>query len=415
MARRRSRKRRQKKTTIKKGLGEAIFFGLAFILALVAFFLNDYYGIQFRFSGSYIWLAAYFFAFGGYLFYLVQFILPLNWSQSWYQGLRLSLPYNFPILNHIASLFLSRPRAPAATEDAQESLSQGFLTHKAGVIPSHQALALISGSQYSRSAGPGFVRLNPSETVAQVVNLRRHMRRVNVKAMSSDGIPIELAITIIFQVKQEDLFEEPEVVYPYDTSAIFWVNYLENFETDQGGTTWSERIEHEIESLLVEELSRYSLDQLFQQDQNSAPSLTRVRARLQNKLTNAFLQYDISLLQVFLSKVELPDEIVEQRISVWQADRHKQVEQDAMKEVFIEEQRRDLAETVVQVEIIQRILDDIEAVRDSGGTDLADAVLISVAEAMKTAAADERVMSVLSEETEVELQQTISTIKLIGP
>jgi hypothetical protein len=233
--------------------------------------------------------------------------------------------------------------------------------------------------------------------------------------MSSDGIPIELAITIIFQVKQEDLFEEPEVVYPYDTSAIFWVNYLENFETDQGGTTWSERIEHEIESLLVEELSRYSLDQLFQQDQNSAPSLTRVRARLQNKLTNAFLQYDISLLQVFLSKVELPDEIVEQRISVWQADRHKQVEQDAMKEVFIEEQRRDLAETVVQVEIIQRILDDIEAVRDSGGTDLADAVLISVAEAMKTAAADERVMSVLSEETEVELQQTISTIKLIGP
>jgi GGDEF domain-containing protein len=60
-------------------------------------------------------------------------------------------------------------------------------------------------------------------------------------------------------------------------------------------------------------------------------------------------------------------------------------------------------------------LDDIEAVRDSGGTDLADAVLISVAEAMKTAAADERVMSVLSEETEMELQQTISTMRLIGP
>lgn len=399
---------------MKKGLGEAIFFGLAFILATAAFFLKDSYGVQFRFSGSYIWLAAYLFAFSGYLFYLVQFILPLNWTDSWYQGLRLSLPYNFPILNQIAGLFVPRPRAPAATEQAQGSLSQGFLTHKAGIIPSHQALALISGSSYSRSAGPGFVRLQPSETVAQVVNLRRHLRRICVKAMSSDGIPIELDITVIFQVKQEDSFDEPGIVYPYDTGAIFWVNYLENFESDQGVSTWTERIEHETESLLVEELSRYSLDQLFQPDQTSAQSLTRVRARLQNRLTNAFVRYDITILQVFVSKVELPEEIVDQRIIVWQADWHKQAEQEAMEEEFVEELHHELAEKVVQVEIIQRILDDIEAIRDRGGTDLADAVLISVAEAIKTVTADERVMSVLPEETEMEILQTISTIRLIG-
>lgn len=415
MARRRSRKRRQKRATTKKGLGEAIFFGIAIILAVVAFFLKDYVGVQFRFSGSYIWLAAYIFAFVGYLFYIVQFILPLNWSASWYQGLRLSLPFNFPILNQIVGLFLSRSRAPAATEDAQELLSQGFLTHKAGIFPSHQALALVSGSRYSRSAGPGFVRLHPSETVAQVVDLRRHMRRVNVKAMSSDGIPMELAITVVFQVKQEDLFDEPGVIYPYDTSAIFWVNYLENFESDQGGTTWSERIERETASLLVEELSRYSLDQLFQQGRDAAPSLTKVRARLQNKLTNAFLRYDIAILQVFLSKVEIPDEIVDQRISVWQADWQKQAELEVIREAKIEEERLELAGTGVQVEIIQRILDDIEAVRDRGGADLADAVLISVAEAMKTAGTDERVMSVLPEETEIELRQTLSSMRLIGP
>jgi hypothetical protein len=215
-------------------------------------------------------------------------------------------------------------------------------------------------------------------------------------------------------VKQEDAFEEPGVIYPYDTSAIFWVNYLENFESDQGGTTWSERIERETESLLVEELSRYSLDQLFQPGRDSAPSLTRVRARLQNKLTNAFLRYDITIQQVFLSKVELPDEIVDQRISVWQAEWQKQAEQEVIREVKIEEQRLELAETGVQVEIVQRILDDIEAVRDRGGADLADAVLISVAEAMKTAGTDERVLSALPEETQNELRQTISSMRLIG-
>lgn len=409
MARKKSRKKVRKNQMKKRGLGEAIFFGLALMLALIAFFLKDFYGVQFRFSGSYIWLAAYFFGFVGYLFYLVQFILPLDWKLSWYEGLRLSLPYNFPLLKEVVGLFLMRSQAVAATEEAKSAISPGFQTYKAGLIPSHQAFAVIKGSEYSRPAGPGYVRLHPSETVVKVVNLRRHMRRVQVKAMTSDGIPIETIISVVFQVRQEEPPLEPDLAFPYDHGAIFWVNYLENFKSDQGVTTWSERIERETDSLLVDELSRYSLDQLFEQGQRIVPSLTKVRARLKSRLIDAFDRYGVTILQVLLSKVVLPDEVVSQRIDIWQAGWKSRTELEEAVEAIALPPGSDLA----KVEIIQGVLDDIDAVRERGGAELADAVLVGMAEVMMMAATDELVSSSLPPDTLISLHQILSRIQ--GP
>ncbi len=250
MARRRKRKGSQKQKSTKRGLGEAIFFGLALLLGITPFFLKDFYGVQFRFAGTYIWLAAYIFGFFGYLFYLVQFILPVAWNNSWYEGLRLSIPFNFPLLSQFSSIFLMRNQAPAATERSKDEISPGFLTHKAGMIPSHLAFAVNSGSAYSRAVGPGLVRLSPSETVTRVVDLRRHMRRIIVEAMSSDGIPIEATITVIFHVKHDSQLPEDDFPYPYDHEAIFSINNLESIKSDQEIIAWPERIERTAYNLL---------------------------------------------------------------------------------------------------------------------------------------------------------------------
>ena len=99
-------------------------------------------------------------------------------------------------------------------------------------------------------------------------------------------------------------------------------------------TTWSERIERETDSLLVDELSRYSLDQLFEQGQRIVPSLTKVRARLKSRLIDAFDRYGVTILQVLLSKVVLPDEVVSQRIDVWQAGWQSRTELEEMAEAI---------------------------------------------------------------------------------
>jgi hypothetical protein len=106
MARKRRTRRAKKKQIKKSGLGEAWFFGIAGLLGLIVFFLEDSAGVQYRWVGVYIWLAALVFGFIFYLFYLLQFVLPLDWRESWFEGLRLALPYNFPTLGALVGLVL---------------------------------------------------------------------------------------------------------------------------------------------------------------------------------------------------------------------------------------------------------------------------------------------------------------------
>ena len=413
MARRRKRKGSQKQKSTKRGLGEAIFFGVALILGTIPFFLKDFYGVQFRFAGTYIWLAAYIFGFLGYLFYLVQFLLPLSWNSSWYEGLRLSVPFNFPVLSQFSSIFLMRRQAPAATERSKDEVSPGFLIHKAGMVPSHLAFAVNTGSAYSRAVGPGFVRLSPSETVSRVVDLRRHMRRIVVEAMSSDGIPIEVTTTVIFFVKHDSQPSEDDFPFPYDHEAIFLINNLESIKSDQGVIAWPERIERTAFKLLVDELSRYSLDQLFQGGQNVVPSLSRVRARLKRRLSKEFDKYGVFISNVMLSKIELPEDVMDQKIHLWEANWQSGLEDEEAAELLAPESVVEEVAIEAHAAVVQNILDDFEAVRDQGGAELADAILISVSEAMKTVASDDQALASLPPETSARLRRVFDPGRLL--
>ncbi len=392
-----AKRRRPKKKSTRARLGEPIFFGLACLFAIIAFYLKDFYGIQFRWIGSYVWLAAYFFGFTGYLFYLVQFILPLDWKSSWYEGLILAIPYNFPILDRLARTFL-RPRAPAATQQARSKLVQGFLVNRAGVLPSQQALAVITGSQYSQAAGPGYVRLRSSESVAQVIDLRRHMGRERVKAMTSDGIPLETVLTVLFQVRQEDPPIDPAMAYPYDRSAIFRVNYLESFSSEEGDSSWNSRVVRRASSLLIEELSRYTLDELFQHSENAIPPLTKAISRLHKQLVEFFQTYGVTIIQISLGKIVLPEEVVDQRIGDWQARWSKRIglEENDIKTIISLPTSLDRLKT--RDTFIQEILNGIEAARLRGDNELADTVIEQIYGSLMTAATDESVRALLSKD-----------------
>jgi regulator of protease activity HflC (stomatin/prohibitin superfamily) len=306
-----------------------------------------------------------------------------------------------------------RNQAPAATERSKDEISPGFLTHKAGMIPSHLAFAVNSGSAYSRAVGPGLVRLSPSETVTRVVDLRRHMRRIIVEAMSSDGIPIEATITVIFHVKHDSQLPEDDFPYPYDHEAIFSINNLESIKSDQEIIAWPERIERTAYNLFVDELARYSLDQLFQGSESIVPSLSRVRARLQRRLSKEFDNYGVSITDVLLSKIELPEDVVDQRINLWEANWQSSVEVEEVRELTAPESVVEEVSIEAHAAVIQNILDDFEAVRDQGGAELADAILISVSEAMKTVASDDQALSTLPPDTSVRLRRVFDPGRLL--
>jgi hypothetical protein len=398
MARKRRTRRAKKKQIKKSGLGEAWFFGIAGLLGLIVFFLKDSVGVQYRWVGVYIWLAALVFGFIFYLFYLLQFVLPLDWRESWFEGLRLSLPYNFPILSAFVGLVLGGGRAPAASTKASTSLSAGFLEHRSGIIRSNFVLAFTSGPEFSRAIGPGYVRLGNRETVTQVIDLRIHHRRIPVKAMTRDGIPLEGSVSIIFQVKQVPATSFPSLPYPYDPGSIFWVNYLDNFRTNHGLLSWNEHIAPQAASTLIAELSRFTLDQLFAQSNSGRSLMEELMLEIQDRLTDEYDRFGIMIMRVSIGQFKLADDIMEQRLQNWQNEWEGRAKLRLKTPDPIASERSRLAEARAQIQLIRSVIESIETMHRSSDTELAEVVHSRLIDAVDSSMAKDEVKKLLSDQ-----------------
>jgi len=239
--------------------------------------------------------------------------------------------------------------------------------------------------------------------VTQVVDLRRQMRRERVKAMTSDAIPLETVITVIFQVKHEDPPLEPEMPYPYERGAIFWVNYLESFRSEQGTIHWGERIARQASSYLVDELSNYSLNELFQQTP-AIPSLVKAKTNVQNRLVTEFNRYDITIHQISLGKIELPQEVINQRIEDWQARWHSRIQlEEAMVEAASRSEPGSDRTTLLE-EQLHGVITGIEDALQDGDIDLANTVIEHTYFALKAVAGEDDVRALLPGDTIVALR-----------
>ncbi len=143
------------------------------------------------------------------------------------------------------------------------------------------------------------------------------------------------------------------------------------------------------------------------------PSLSRVRARLQRRLSKEFDNYGVFITDVLLSKIELPEDVVDQRINLWEANWQSSVEVEEVRELTAPESVVEEVSIEAHAAVIQNILDDFEAVRDQGGAELADAILISVSEAMKTVASDDQALSTLPADTSVRLRRVFDPGRLL--
>ncbi len=398
MAKKRRTKRAKKKHLKRSGLGEAWFFGLAGLLGLIVYFLQDSLGVQYRWAGVYIWLATLVFGFSFYLFYLLQFVLPLDWRESWFEGLRLALPYNFPLLSAIVGRVLGGGRTPAASAKASDSLSPGFSLHRSGIIRSNFVLALTSGPKFSRAIGPGYVRLGNSETVVQVIDLRKHHSSVPVKAMTRDGIPLEGMVSIVFQVKQVPATDSVSLPYPYDPGSIFWVDYLDNFRSNHGLLHWNERIGPQAASMLIAELSRYTLDQLFAQSNSDRPLMEELMLEITDRLSVEYDRFGVFIRRVSIGRFKLADDVMEQRLQNWQDGWTGRAKVRLKTYDPAASERSRLAEARAQIQLVRSVIESIETMHRSSNSDLAEVVYSRLIDAVESSLAKDEVKILLSDQ-----------------
>jgi hypothetical protein len=372
-----------------------MFFGLWLIFMAVASFLKDAQDRPYGLFGSYVWGLAFLLSFFLFLLYLLQFVLPLPWYLSLKEGLILIVHPTFYYVSKLFRGLLPRSAGEVAPEELLADLPPGFEEHRAGIVPSYQALATTRGPKYERSVGPGYVRLKGGETVTQVVDLRRQARGLTVKAMTRDGIPIETDLNVTFQVKMQPSSNVSTLPYPYDPEAIFGVNYLSSYRSENGILDWGERITRAAADILIGELAQYALEDFYQPVQVSFSPRKRIVNRMEQKLSSEFESKGVTILGASAGQLTVPDEVVGQLISNWQTEWQRKIDEIEAATETTAMQRRKLAEARAETEIIATITESIQAMQSSGAGQLADTVTIRMLEAMREAAEDEQVKAMV--------------------
>lgn len=406
MTRRKRRTRDERKTDEGRwNPGLLHLAGAALLLSLiVALALRSHTGQRLGLPGAYVWVTALLIAFFLRLLHLARFLLPPEaehqGARGWQEGLRMLL-YHFFVLTLPRNF---RDNMQRGGGGGAPQLPDSFSQFQAGFVDSHLALALGKGTGFSRAAGPGYVRLNKGEHISDVIDLRRQVRRHGIEALTRDGIALQTSLSLIFRVDRPERDVEPSIPYPHDGSSIFRLTYADGVG-DDSEIPWDDRVVNHAVSLLVAEIARYRLDQLYQPDVTEiadAVSVHELAAEVQRRLDEQLLRlFDCSraeecpleILSVSVGQMQPPTDVVQQRIRNWQnAWERRQAIAEA-------ESRADGIKTIQQIrsralaELIETVTENVEQMVDSDRERLSEIVMLRMTQMVDRLLQDPQVQS----------------------
>ena len=291
-----------------------------------------------------------------------------------------------------------RRRLGLVFREPPEGVPDSFGIYGAGMVPSHQALALGRGLGFTRAAGPGYVRLNRLEHIMETIDLRLQYRVRATQVVTRDGIPLNTSVSTLFHVKRPpngEAIRQGEYPYPYTPETIFRLLYANSIDAE-AEVTWSERLCPLIEAFLVSQVSQYNIDQLYQPpDGHVQPSdvipIVSIREsvadQFQQELHSTF-EFDreaenpLHVLVADFSELEPPEEIAAQRVQSWRTEwrqRQRQLELEAENEELL---TRQAARARAELGMIQDVTEMIQTIHHATGADLSEVVVLRLIEAL---------------------------------
>jgi regulator of protease activity HflC (stomatin/prohibitin superfamily) len=181
--------------------------------------------------------------------------------------------------------------------------------------------------------------------------------------------------------------EGEELAYPYDREAIFNVSYARSTDGQDGLYPWTEQLAPRAAAILSEELGQQRLNDLYQEDASVAP-LDLIQQKIKRQLDREAERFGLEVLVLSIGHLQLPDKVKEQRIKTWQADWIRQINVQNAEGDAEAERRLKNARARAQIEIIQNITQNIDAMRRVGNNNLTHIVMLRMIEALEEATAN---------------------------
>ncbi len=378
------------------GLGHLLL--ATFLLGLIGAIIDDFRGVNFGVVGGLIWGGAVLITFLLGTAYISRRLLPIQGGLGWSEGFHL-LWRNYTA--GAADLLYGRRRVVSAPSRKKKSaipeVPPSFTLIGAGFLPSYQVAAIKSGGGFKRAAGPGLVILQRTESLAQIFDLRPQSRKESVSATTRDGIPIETSVSVTFQVRQPDpnqrrprSVEADVLPYPYDHDALFDLLYTGSV-TDDDKRDWTDQVCPQAAALLISEIGKVTLDELLVS--GGAEALAGIRdnvkqALLEQQRGDQFqtLPQGIEILGVGIGPPQLPDDVIQKRVSSWQVDWRNKIDQEMTAGAIEAQQMYQKARAQAQVENIEKLLLSIEAMRRQSGVELHEVFVRQLLEVLESSA-----------------------------
>lgn len=376
-------------------------------IALTGYLLTDWAGNPYGFLGLSLWVLALLASFFVGLIYYACFVLPLPGGiESWYEGLRSIAIYYFLSWPRSIWRLLLWSGSPTAASRARGKLSPSMRELRAGMIESHTALVITRLNAFIRAAGPGFVRLNRRETISDFIDLRRHLYKQPVRAMSKDGIRLDTVVSVILQVRQREVREnEPVSLYPYESDAVRQLIDPANISRGAGFEFWGEHLCRQAADQLTMELTRYDLDDLFAVGEDNVHPLEIIKNKVKDSLSPQAAECGLTLIGVGVAPFEMPPDVRRQRLENWQTTWQRDIVRQLADGDSQAMRRMRHARARAQIEIIENITGSIETMRDSGEDDLREVIALRMIEMMDRWAADDTVRSMVPQDVIMTLRQ----------
>ncbi|MCO5194487.1 MAG: SPFH domain-containing protein [Anaerolineae bacterium] len=347
------------------------------VFPLIGGLLRNSTGTYLGIVGALFWLFGAVFAALLGLAYYARFILPLRGSQGNSQAMDL-------LSRYALRDFMPLPKYKVTVSGVPSSFEQFGV----GLVESHEVVALTRGVEFRRGVGPGFVRLASDETVTDKVDLRLHRRTASVSAVTRDGIPVTTEVTVWFRVRPPAWEREPRLPYPYDERSIFDVFYARTLTNEERELAWDDRVLPQAVSMTVAELARVQLDGLYRVNNLDVDPLLDLAENVQHNLFDEFERQGVSIVDVALAAIAVPEGVMAQRLAQWQAGWQARIRERREAYLGREIGRIDRETAQIQMEVVSELVDNIELLRRSSDHPINQSIASRLMRLLEDAAAE---------------------------
>jgi regulator of protease activity HflC (stomatin/prohibitin superfamily) len=388
---------KQRTNQFAPGLG--VLLAAAVLLGAIGFMLHDFRELRYGPIGAFLWAGALLVAFTLGTIYLSRVLLPLPDDPGWSQSFRLLWQSYFT--GGVADMTRWYDSAAIMATPDRPAVAPSFDLLRTGVLPAHEAVAIVRGNSYVRADGPGLIFLRPGESIAQVIDLRPQLRTQSLVVNTRDGIPLDTSVSVRFKVRspaeppeEESLREDQErQPYPYDPHAVFYLHYISTVAEGDVVRPWTEQVAPQAATLLVSALGQCSLDELTVS--GGTDKVKAARDAIKLSLEEQFLPLGIEIMSVGVGSLQPPPEVMAQRLATWQIQWEAK---SALERATGDAEATRLvrqARARAQIDIIENLVQSIESMRGQTNAELHEIIMMRILNIMEQAVSDESVQALI--------------------